>query len=313
MSITEEQRLARRKYLGSSDSPIIMNLSPYSKTAADIYWSKVADAQEELSGSWIDTGNWLEGPLIQWAADELGVDVTVHPQDLFCVAHEGDGAEIFAANHDSLIIGQEASIEAKFANGEMAQAYGEPGTDQVADHVIIQVQHQMYVSDLEKVYVPLAVPSYYGVDRRLYLVPRDDELIEQIVTFGCRWWTEHVECKLPPDESDVPPLYVLKALERRAGAQIKLDDKYIALADDDDRLKGEIKALKTERESVRRDLIHGLGDAEIGLLSDGRKVTYQGHEVSQFMLDAFRSKHPELGAKFTERKTQRTLYMKKGQ
>jgi len=312
MSITEAQRQARRKYLGSSDTPIIMGVSPFSKDERDIFWSKVSDLQDDGSAPWLSTGNWLEGPMISWAAEQLEVEVTTDPDDLFQVAQGGEGASIFAANHDSLIVGKKASIEAKFANGEMAQEYGQPGTDQVAGHVIVQVQHQMYCGDLEKVYVALAVPSYYGIDRRLYVVPRDDELIGMIVDFGCQWWDKHVRAKLPPGESEAPPMYVLKGLQRRAGAQIKLDDKIACLADDDNRLKELLKQYKAERELVRAKLTHSLGDAEIGLLPDGRRVTYEGHDASKFDLDAFRGKHPALAAKFTKTSIQRTLYIKRG-
>jgi len=311
MSITEAQRQARRHYLGSSDSPVIMNLSPYSRGATDIYWSKVADLPEGETTASMSTGNWLEGPMIQWAADELDVEVTTDPEDLFQVAKDGDGAQLLAANHDSLIKGERASIEAKFANGDMAKAYGDPGTDQVADHVIVQVQHQMYCGDLEKVYVALAVPSYYGIDRRLYMVPRDDELIETIVSFGCRWWTEHVEAKLPPNGDNVPPLYVLKALDRRGGAQIKLPDAAVAWANDDERLKEQMKALKAEREDVRAKIIHALGDVEIGLLSDGRRVTYQAYESSRFDAKRLKADEPAIAAKYTNKVRQRTLYVRK--
>lgn len=311
MSITEAQRQARRNYLGSSDTPTIMNLSPFKRTATDIFWSKVEDLPDEGGTASMSVGNWLEGPMIEWAAEELGVEVTTDPEDLFHVAQSGPGANVFAANHDSLIKGESKSIEAKFANGEMAQAYGDPGTDQVADHVIVQIQHQMYVGDLEQVYVALAVPSYYGVDRRLYMVPRDDELIEQIVTFGCEWWTEHVLAKQPPQGNAVPPLYVLKVLQRSAGAQIRMDDAAAALADDDERLKEQIKTLKADREDVRAKLIHGLGEAEIGLLPDGRKVTFKAHESRQFDINRLRAEKPEVAAQYTNKKSSRTLYIRK--
>lgn len=312
MAITQEQREQRRKFLGSSDSPIIMNLSPYSKTPTDIYWSKVSDADDEVAGPWIDSGNWLEGPLVQWAAGELGLEVSTDPEDLFHVAQHGDGRGVLASNLDSIAWDDKCGVEAKFANGEMAQAYGEPGTDQVADHVIVQVQHQMYCAELEKVYVALAVPSYYGVERRLYCVPRDDELISQIVTFGCQWWDKHVKANIPPQPQEAPPMYVLKALHRKTGSQIKLDREHIELADADERLKNELKSLKGQRDSVRAKLIHALGSCEIGLLPDGRKVTYQGHDVSSIDVNALRAKKPEIAAQFTVKKFQRTLYIKKG-
>lgn len=308
--ITAEQRQQRRHYLGSSDSPIIMGLSPFKVRPLDVYWSKVAEVPDE-STDYMETGNWLEGPLIQWAAGGLGVKVTTDPDDLFAVAQEGEGADLFAANHDSLIIGQPASIESKFANGEMAQAYGEPGTDHVAYHVLVQCQHQCYVSNLECVHVALAVPSYYGVERRLYCVRRDDELIRMIVDFGHRWWCEHVEKQVPPDGQTTPPLYVLKTLERKAGAQIRLPDEAVTWADQRITLKENIKALTAEVEDIDARLIHALGDAEIGLLPDGRKVTYQQYDSSRIDGKRLREERPDVAAEYMSKSSYRTLYVKK--
>lgn len=311
--ITETQRQQRRKFLGSSDSPVIMNLSPYKKTARDIFWSKVTDAPDE-SADYLSVGHWIEGPLLEWAAGELGVQITTKPKDLFHVAKQGEGADLFCANHDSLIIGKPESIEAKFANGEMAQEYGEAGTDKVAYHVIVQVQHQMYCSELEKVYVALAVPSYYGLDRRLYCVRRDDELIRMIVEFGRRWWDEHVAAKpkpIAPDGQTTPPLYVLKALERKAGAQIRLPDEAVRWADLRLSLKDQIKVLEAGVEDVDAKLIHSLGEAEIGLLQDGRKVTYQQSERNSLDTKRLRLERPEVAQEYMSTSHYRSLYIKK--
>ncbi len=308
--LTEAQRQQRRKFLGSSDSPVIMGLSPYKKTPADIYWSKLTDLPDEPTDS-MDVGTWIEQPLLEWAADELGVQITTDPDDLFAVAQQGEGKGLFCANHDSLIVAQPASIEGKFANGEMAQAYGDAYTDQVPHHVIVQVQHQMYASELEKVYVALAVPSYYGLDRRLYVVPRDDEIIDEIVRFGLEWWHKHIEAKLPPDGETVPPLYVLKAIDRRLDAQIRLPDDAVSWADERTRLKENIKALTGEVEALDTKLIHALGDAEIGLLADGRKVTYHQTESHRFDSTRFKLEHPELAPDYVNLSTYRTLRIKK--
>lgn len=308
MTLTASQRQIRRKYLGSSDTPVIMNLSPFKNTAKDIFWSKVAELPDDDAPDYMSVGNWLEGPILQWAAGELSVKITTKPKDLF---HVKDGG-IFAANHDSLIIGKDESIEGKYANGEMAQAYGEPFTDQVPDYIIVQVQHQMYVSDLSKVYVALATPSYYGIDRRLYVVPRNEQIIETIVDYGVKWWEKHVVTKTPPDGDDVPPMYVLKALERRAGAQIRLPDEAIAWADRRTELKGQIKSLNAEVGAFDAKLIHALGDAEVGLLpNDKRKITYHQYESNRFDTKRFKLEHPELSPDYTNKSSYRTLYVKK--
>jgi len=307
--LTQAQRQIRRKFLGSSDTPKIMRLLPFGdpkEKEKEVYWSKVAELPDEEAPDYMQVGNWLEGPILEWAAGELGVKITRKSKDLFQVKDGG----IFAANHDSLIIGKNESIEGKYANGDMVKTYGEPYTDQVPDYIIVQVQHQMYVSDLSKVYVALATPSYYGIDRRLYVVPRDNEIIETIVDFGQRWWNKYVETKTPPDGESVPPMPVLRALERRTGAQIRLLDDAVVWADNRIAAKEEIKRQEDIVETNDRKLIHALGDAEIGLLPGGRKVTYLKYESNRFDIKRFRLEKPEIAADYMNQTFHRTLYIK---
>jgi len=308
--ITEWQRQLRRRHLGSSDMPIIMGLSPYSKTPSDIYWSKVAETPDDTTEA-MTTGNWLEGPLLDWAAGELGVRIDTDPADLFTVAHEGDGKDLLAANHDALIVGRREGIEAKFRNSEGASAFGDEYTDQVPYDILVQVQHQMYCGNLDKVYVSLGTPSYYKVDRKLYIVPRDEEIIEQIVKFGVNWWQRHVEAQIPPNGETVPPLYVLKAIERKAGAQIKLSNDAKSWADKRIALKAQIKALGKDVDKFSAKLIHALSGAEIGLLPDGRKVTYHQYESNRFNSKQFKIDHPDMAPEYTTKSSHRTLYIKK--
>ena len=311
MAITKEQREQRRHYLGSSDMPTIMNVSPYKNTAVDVYWSKVAEKLEDESTESMSVGTWLEKPLIEWAAGELGVEVTTKPRTLFKVATKGDGAGVLAANNDALILGKDAGIEAKFASGELARGYGEAFSDEVPDHVIVQTQHQMYCSGLDLVYVALATPSYYGLERRLYTVPRDDALIAKLVTFGVEWWEKYVKTKTPPGPDAVPPLYVLKALSREKGKLVEWGKEEAALVEIFESFKAEEKTAKVEKENAKAAVIFALGDAETGKLPDGRRVTYEAHDTDRFDSKGFRAADPATAAKWTKTTSSRTMYVKK--
>lgn len=312
MSITAEQREQRRHYLGSSDMPTIMGVSPYKQTSVDVYWSKVAEKLPDEETTAMSVGTWLEGPLIEWAAGELGVEVTTDPDDLHKVATVGDGAGVFAANNDALILGKDAGIEAKFASGDLAKGYGEAGSDEVPDHVIIQTQHQMLCSDLELVYVALATPSYYGLDRRLYTVPRDDAVIEMMVQFGVNWWDTFVKTKTPPGPDATPPLYVLKALKREKGKVIELGEAGALIAAYFEQAKADEKEAKSKKDKKKAELIFALGDAEIGKLPDGRRVTYEAHDTNRFDAKGLRAADPTLAAKWMKKTSSRTMYVKKG-
>ncbi len=312
MAITAEQRDQRRHYLGSSDMPTIMNVSPYKNTAVDVYWSKVAEELPDEETTAMSVGTWLEGPLIEWAAGELGVEVTTKPDDLFKVATAGDGAGVFASNSDALILGKDAGIEAKFAAGDLAKGYGEPGSDEVPDHVIVQTQHQMYCSDLQVVYVALATPSFYGLDRRLYTVPRDDKLIERMIQYGMTWWETFVKTETPPGPDATPPMYVLKALHCEKGKVIELGKEGADMVLGFETYKRAEKEAESMKDKKKAELIFAMGDAEFGKLPDGRRVTYEAHDTNRFDSKGFRAADPEAAAKWMKTTSSRTMYIKKG-
>ena len=186
MPITQAQRLERQQYLGSSDLPIILGISPYSKTANDIYWSKMAPVPEDKGPEYLSTGNYMEGVLIRYAADELGQEIITDPDRLHFVATEGPAKGLFAANLDGLLADGSAAIECKYCNAEYAEGYGQEGSDEVPDHVLVQVQHQMYCAKLNVVWVAVAMAGY-SLTMKLYRVQRDEELIRTIVNFGVKW------------------------------------------------------------------------------------------------------------------------------
>ena len=219
---------------------------------------------------------------------------------------------MLASNNDALILDNDAGIEAKFASGELAKGYGGAGTDEVPDHVIVQTQHQMYCSDLDVVYVALATPSYYGLDRRIYTVPRDDSLIADLVKFGVEWWDKYVKTETPPGPSATPPLYVLKALQREKGKVIELGEAGADMVEVFEQYKAEEKEAKSLKDKKKAELIFALGDAEIGKLPDGRRVTYEAHDTNRFDAKGFRAADPEAAAKWMNTTSSRTMYVKKG-
>ncbi|HUV67030.1 MAG TPA: YqaJ viral recombinase family protein [Sedimentisphaerales bacterium] len=310
MTITATQRAQRQRFLGSSDLPVIMGVSPYSRTPADIYWSKVGPLEEESPTEAMQQGNYLEETLIRFAADQLGQEVLhEREEDLYHVALWGPGKGLFAANLDGLTADRKTNVECKYCNAAYAEGYGDEGTDQIPDHVLVQVQHQLYCANLGDAWVAAAL-SGYSLNMRMYHVPRDDELIETISTFGAQWWRKHVEAKVPPEGGEVPPIGVLKAISRRKGVTVELSDEVLEIVERRELMKAQLKELKELSDGIQRTLISALGDAEIGTLPDGRKITYyqysrKGFDQKRLLLD-----HPELSAKYTGKSYYRTLYVK---
>jgi putative phage-type endonuclease len=215
MTITKKQLLARRKHIGSSDSPAIAGADPW-RSPHDVYLSKVRELEQD-NGNAASIGNMVEPVLVKWAAHELGVKVNRN------VMQVSEDFPIMAANLDAEIIGQRAAIEAKSGNIERhdlsyADEWGAEGTGEVPEKVFIQTQHQMFVCNLDVVFVPVLIG---GIGRRMYRVERHDDVVALLVEMNRDFWTTHVQRNEPPTDSR-PNLSVVKRIKRRSGPPVRI-------------------------------------------------------------------------------------------
>lgn len=202
--ISPEQKEKRRKYIGSSDAAAVIGIDPY-RSPADVFLEKTGMLAEWDGNTATDAGTRLERTVLEWAADELGLlnmTGTWFEQGIAC------------ANLDALIIGKPEIVEAKTTGivGPRDEAFGEPGTDELPDRIIIQVHHQMAVCGPEYrvTWVPVLIG---GVGFRMYRVDRNDDLAVAIANQERYFWHEHVLKGVPPSDS-VPSLEVLKRIKR---------------------------------------------------------------------------------------------------
>lgn len=305
MPITERQRRLRRGHLGSSDAPAVLGVSPW-RTATDVYWSKlVEDASEPTEA--MKTGNRLEPALIDFAAERLS---RACRRNQYRVSAGADGG-IAAANYDALIIGEDAAIEAKYVGPSAADQWGPDGTDEVPDYVQVQVQHQLYVGELDRCYVAAAIAGRHELDWRLYAIPRHAELIGIIVAKEIAFWREHVEPRIPPTDGP-PPLAVLHALRREPQSIVDLGPEATAVIDSWQAAKLDLKAAEEACERLRRDVLALLGEAEAGRLSDGRLLTFlQQRSGVKLDASALKAAHPDIYERFArEAKPYRVLRLK---
>lgn len=308
MPITAEQRRQRQRYLCASDTPVILGVSPYKKTPGDIYFSKVYDLPEtDEPEDFKTTGNLLEDPLLTWAAEHLGVSII---RNQWRVAQEGAGAGIFAAHPDAIVQGKPEGLEAKYANAAMGEDYGDEGTDSIPAHVVVQAQHQMYAARLERVWVPVALAGF-SLQFKLFSVPRDDELIDQIVTQGMEWWNRHIIAKVPPDGEEAPPMDLLKRIRREPKSVVDLPSDAEQLIFEYQQLGYQTKENDDARDELKAKIVNLLGEAEAGRLADGRMVTFLEQSCPpRTDTKLLRAEHPDLYEKYVTQGTTRVLRIK---
>jgi predicted phage-related endonuclease len=250
-------------------------------------------------------GNRLEGPLVDFACEELGVEAVRNQYRV----EVGNGG-VCAANLDALVTAKPWAIEAKYVGPQHADAWGEAGTDQVPDHVNVQCQHQMHVAELDTVWVAAAI-ARYQLEWRLYRVPRHDALIRAMVDWELAFWAEHVLPGIPPTD-EPPPSEILKAIRRQPASVTPLDEAAANLAAEWDTARTTRATAEALEEDAKRRLIAALGECEAGLLPDGRLVTYLSQRgAPRFDGKRFKAKHAELWEQFSEETSHRVLRIKK--
>ena len=275
--ITEEQRLERRKYLGSSDAPSILGVNPW-KNASDVYWDKINPPSENESAPTSEAiiiGNLCEGAVLDWFSMETGKKILKNQQRVHV-------NQVMAANFDALVVGEEEAVEAK-TTGIITpfdrEEWGEPGSDEVPDRVIVQCQHQMAVlPQIKIVWVPVLLG---GVGFRLYQINRNDEFIKSIEEIEVDFWNRYVkERVVPPDNS--PTIGTIKKIKRIPEKVVPLEDTVVEAWIKAKEAKG--VAEKAEEEA-KRAVLAALGDAEAGECSLGT-VTYLEQKKKEYVVKA---------------------------
>ncbi len=273
--ITEAQRERRSNYLGSSDSAAIVGVDPF-KSAADVYWSKVNEIEEGKEKPAMLAGSLLEESILNWFERKTSKKIR---RNQFRV-HKN---KIMSANFDALVVdNKEEAVEVKTSGitGPLnKEVWGEVGTDQVPEHVIVQCQHQMsIIPTIKIVWVPVLLG---GVGFCMYKVERDDSLIANLENVEINFWQEHVEKQVAPADEWLS-LETVKRIKRVSGKSVKVEDDLVT-----EWLEARKKSTEAEKakKEVQKKLFSIIGDAEIGECSFG-KVTYFEQQVKEKVIPA---------------------------
>lgn len=253
---------SRRNGVGSSDVAKILGLSPWG-TALDVYASKVDLCGDEAMTPPQEWGIRLEAPIAGAVMDHYGWTLEKVPT----VRHRDHDFLIASADR----VNQDREV-VEIKTSRVGQGWGDPETADVPEHYWVQVQHQLEVLEVDVAWVFVLVG---GSDFRRYRVPRDRQYLDTVFDPLREFW-DRVERREPPDPDWSHPT-TIAALNRlyvpQAGRSIDLDGECAVLADEYESLGQEIKFMEEARDGVKARLIHAVGEAERGILPDGRVVS----------------------------------------
>lgn len=266
MPLTQDQLIARRSKVGSSDAAAILGVDPY-RTPRDVWMEKTAKVElQEIDNEAIRIGNEAEPMLLRMLAQDHKLDDDALVTGITFTHEDG----INASNPDGVIQPTADPTEIVEAKSTGLDGWGDDPdvVNDVPPKVLIQIHHQFYCTGAIVCHVPVLI-GRFGLKFRVYRVERDDDLAKNIGERCLHWWAEHVEADVEP--SGELHLDVAKRIKRTEGKSIPISTLLVSTwqIDRDTRLAAE----KAEKNSLA-DLLAVLGDAEVGECDAG-KFTYR--------------------------------------
>lgn len=265
MTLSPRHAMLREHRIGSSDTAAILGLSPW-LTAYDV-WLRLTDrlSDGDVTGDQLEIGRMMEAPLIDWAAGKEGVKVLKNQLRVH--------ADLpLSAQHDALIVGELRGMEAK-TSGKSAE-WGEPGTDQVPDVYNVQAHHQMIVSGLSEIVMPVAI--FAGPYRKLelYRIGLNPDLRDMIIERIQKFW-RLVETDTPPEQSAPSPDYARRVI-RKAGKRVTLPVEAAGAAKAYQQALANENAAQAAKKAAQAVMQAGLVDADEGELTvDGVPMLFK--------------------------------------
>jgi putative phage-type endonuclease len=278
----------RRKGIGGSDVAAIMGISPW-KTAYQIYLEKRKEVEDWSGNEATDWGTRLEPAIRQWYSDTTGRAVRVPDKILYHKEYPFMLASLDGFTDDNRI------VEIKTARGN--DGWGEPGTNQIPDVYMLQVQHYMFVTGYPVTDIPVSIG---GAPPVLYEVPEDKELQKMILEAGVEFW-RRVMMGDPPEPVTFSDIVQRYGKSKAQGAIIASEED-LFLVDCLRYVRAQLKALEAEEEEIKGKLIKTMGDSGDALINAGGDllVTYKLSKPRvSFDYKSFQKQHPDLYKEFT--------------
>lgn len=284
--ITEKQREARSRGIGSSDIGAIMGYNPW-RSAHDVWLEKTGRTPGFEGNDHTLRGEIMEPAILRLAEIDIGHKIAA-PKGPFVKG-------VLRANVDGMIGEYKKGrpiVEAK--SSLVSDGWGEPGTDEVPHHVHLQVMHQMICAESDFAYV-VKLGAFYQLD--IYHIEFDRDMAEAIEAHAQRFWTEFVEWDHPPpiEVATRDTLAYYGGIQRDNDLSVPVDPelcKSYVIAD------REAKEAEERKNAAKARIMAMLGEASIGVAA-GFKVKVTSCKGRRSFDDkTLEKEHPDLAQQY---------------
>lgn len=215
----------RRAGLGGTDAAAILGLSPWANPL-QVWLEKRGEGVPRPDSEAMYWGRALEDPIARRYMEVTGRRVW-NPERVY--RHKEH--PMLIGTPDRLSLDDARGLEVKTASDRFAHEWGEPGTDAIPQHYVVQCLHYMSVVDVDLWDVAVLIGAS---DFRVYTIRRNRDLEQAITTRLTEWWTRHIVGGERPelDGSVATRDYLQRAHPFNKLDMLKSDDIADALAAD---------------------------------------------------------------------------------
>lgn len=289
--LTNEQRLERRKHIGSSDAAAVLGLSPW-RTPREVWLEKTGrldDSDAAPTSIAVKMGIAWEAVGVQAVADLLGVTVICSEM----MIHPGG---ILAANFDAIgldMLGHWVPIETKWSSNDDRWGPESAGLDGVPQEYAVQVLHQLAVCGAPRGFLGVGLVRHRGApEHRLYEIAPPPDMVAGLIRELESWWRRHVVGDVPPDDPEPCSLDVLRRVRRTPSRTAEVDPDLVTMYHEQD---AAAKRYADAAEQTKRAIIQSMGDAEVGMVGGvpvitATRQTVKGYTVAEREQTVFRWK-----------------------
>ena len=281
---------ARKKGVGGSDASVIVGLNRW-KSPFTLWLEKTGQAEPEdlEDNEYVYWGSVLEETVAREFTKRTGKKVVRRG----LLQH--DTVPFLLASVDRLVVGENAGLECKTANGFAAREWD---GDNIPDAYYVQCQHYMLVTGAERWYIAALIGGNHYVQKT---IERNEEDIKALLEAETEFWRK-VEAKEMPDVDGSEDCAKALAEKFHGGAPaIELPSSADNIFAEIDTLTETADSIKAQIEEKKNELRMLLGDAEAGTTASGRKVTWKT-QAGRVTVDSkkLKAELPDVYAKYSK-------------
>jgi putative phage-type endonuclease len=265
---------AHKTGIGGSEAGTIAGINPY-KTPLDLYMEKKGLVEPEEPSEAMLWGLLLEPVIAEEYARRTGYKLVCPGRTLRHQEHVWMIGHLDAVASDN---GNPIGLECKTTGQFSAKLWGEPGTDQIPEAYILQVQHYMAITGFAMFDVAVLIG---GRDFRIYRVHRDEELIKRLIEMEADFW-RRVQEGDPPEIDHSPGAKKLLASKypKDTGKELIATDQIVPIVAELQDVRGKIDKLEMVKDSCENRIKSYMGEAS-ALLGEGFKITWKATKDSE--------------------------------